>query len=564
MARIYPERLPESVLQDPRRAAERRVYTLLSELPSTFTVFYSVAWLSRASDGVFDGEADFVVAHPDLGILVLEVKGGGIAFNAQLGEWTSIDRDGAIHSIKDPVEQARKSKHNLLKSLQSLPQWSSRWLTMGHAVVFPDVDTQRQRLRSDLPPQIVIDQAGLADLEDRIRQIFAFYQREDRRAGPLGQDRLDLTVELLARSFQLRTPLGVELAYEDERIIELTQQQMNILDYLTHHRRASIQGCAGSGKTMLAVEKARRLADQGFDVLLTCFNVALAEHLSTAMPENVTVMNFHGLCEYLIKEAQIRAIPPQDTRIYYDQFLPEQLLYAIQEIGPLFDAIIVDEGQDFVDEWWFGLSSLLRDEKYGIFYIFFDDNQNLYRGADRLPGLIDQAPFVLNENCRNTASIHQLVAQFHPQGSVIRCRSPLGRAAEWVAYDSPQAMLRSIRQTLHRLINEEGIHFSDLVILTPRAERRSDLTEGLSLGNFTLTRRQSRRTTEIPVRTVHSFKGLDCRVVLLAEVDPFANRELTPVLYVGCSRARTHLLIFHDQRLNPESISVCAMREESR
>jgi hypothetical protein len=556
MARIYPERLPESALQDPRRAAERRIYTLLSELPSSFNVFYSVAWLSRSSDGVYDGEADFVIAQPDLGILVLEVKGGGIAFNAQLGEWTSIDRDGVVHPIKDPVEQARKSKHNLLKSLQSLPQWSNRWLTMGHAVVFPDVDTRRQLLRPDLPPQIVIDQTGLTDLEERIRQIFAFYQGEDRRAGPLGQERLDLTVELLARSFQLRTSLGVELAYEDERIIELTQQQMNVLDFLAYHRRASIQGCAGSGKTMLAVEKARRLAAQGFDVLLTCFNVALAEHLSTAMPENVTVMNFHRLCEYLIEEAQIRAIPPQDERIYYNQFLPEQLLYAIEELGPLFDAIIVDEGQDFVDEWWFGLSSLLREEENGIFYIFFDDNQNLYRGADRLPGLIAQAPFPLSENCRNTASIHQLVAHFHPQGSKIRCRSPLGRAAEWVAYDSPQAMLRNIRQMLHRLINEEGIDPSDLVILTPRAEKRSALTEGLALGNFTLTRRQPRRPTEVPVRTVHSFKGLERRVVLLAEIDSSVYPGVEMVLYVGCSRARTHLLIFHDQGFTLDHIRV--------
>lgn len=554
MAQLYPERLPESTLQDPRRGGERSVYAALSTLPDSFTVFYSVAWLSRFATGAQDGEADFVVAHPDLGILVLEVKGGGIAFDAARSEWTSTDRHGTVHTIKDPAAQARTSKHTLLNSLKALPQWVNRWLTIGHAVIFPDVDIRQQSLRMDLPAQIVIDRTELDRMEDRVHQIFAFYQGEDGRTGRLGEDRLRLVTGLLARSFQMRTPLGVELAYEDERIIDLTEQQMNILDFLAYHRRAAIQGCAGSGKTMLAVEKARRLAAQGFDVLLTCFNIALAHHLALAMPSNVTVLHFHGLCEYLIKEAGLRAIPPQDPNIYYNEFLPSLLLDAIEEIGSQYDAIIVDEGQDFMEEWWLGLSALLRDEKDGIFYIFFDDNQNLYRGADRLPGLIDQSPFPLSENCRNTASIHRLVARFHPQGGAIRCRAPLGREPEWIAYDSQQAMLKLLQQRLHQLVNEDGIASSDLVILTPRAEGRSALNEGVSLGNFRLTRKEPVRPTDISVRTVHAFKGLDRRVVLLTEVDPWASKELATLLYVGCSRARTHLLIFHNHRLNPEDV----------
>jgi len=554
MTQIFPERLPESILQDPRRGAERRVYTALGSLPEPFVVFYSVAWLSRSATSAQDGEADFVVAHPDFGLLVLEVKGGGIAFDAVSGEWTSTDRNGAIHSIKDPAGQARTSKHTLLRSLQMLRGWDNRWLTLGHGVVFPDVDMRQQSLRIDLPAQIVIDRNGVDQIKERVEQIFGYFQGEDRQAGPLGEDRASLVTELLARSFQLRTPLGAELAYEDDRIIELTEQQMQILNFLANHRRAAIQGCAGSGKTMLAVEKARRLAAQGFDVLLTCFNVALARHLSISMPPNVTVLHFHSLCEQLVKEAGLRAIPPQDQNIYYNEFLPSLLLDAIEELGPQYDAIIVDEGQDFMEEWWLALSALLHDDKEGVFYIFFDDNQNLYRGADRLPGLIDQAPFALNENCRNTATIHRLVAQFHPQGGSIRSRAPIGRDPEWIAYDSNVAMLKLLQQRLHQMINEEGIASSELVVLTPKAEGRSALDEGLALGNFRLTRKEPTRPTDIAVRTVHAFKGLDRRVVILAEVDPWASRELATLLYVGCSRARTHLLILHNRHLDPTSV----------
>ncbi|MCB0112320.1 MAG: ATP-binding domain-containing protein, partial [Caldilineaceae bacterium] len=202
------------------------------------------------------------------------------------------------------------------------------------------------------------------------------------------------------------------------------------------------------------------------------------------------------------------------------------------------------------------LSALLHDDKEGIFYIFFDDNQNLYRGADHLPGLIDQAPFSLTENCRNTVSIHQLVARFHPLGATLRSRAPQGREKVWIAYDSQQTMLSSLRKTLHQLVNEEGIKSSDLVILTPRAENRSALAEAMSLGNFNLTRKVPTRPTQVAVRTIHSFKGLDHRVVILAEIDPWANKDLTTALYVGCSRARTHLLIFHNHLLDPNSISL--------
>lgn len=103
MSRIYPERLPENILHDPKRAAERAMYDALRQLPDPFTVFYSVAWLARRTDGdAQDGEADFVVAHPDLGVIILEVKGGTIQYGAVTGVWTSLSRAGETFTIKDP------------------------------------------------------------------------------------------------------------------------------------------------------------------------------------------------------------------------------------------------------------------------------------------------------------------------------------------------------------------------------------------------------------------------------------------------------------------------------
>jgi hypothetical protein len=139
VAKLYPEHLPESILTDPKRNAEKKVFEALSGLESSFIVFYSVAWQARKDGYTRDGEADFVIAHPDYGVLVLEVKGGGVAYDATTGQWITTDRYGESFVI-DPVEQARKSHYTLLDKLKDLPEWdSSRFLTIGHAVCFPDV-----------------------------------------------------------------------------------------------------------------------------------------------------------------------------------------------------------------------------------------------------------------------------------------------------------------------------------------------------------------------------------------------------------------------------------------
>ncbi len=558
MARVFPEHLPENIQQEPLRSAERRVYEALNHLPDPYAVFYSVSWLGRTYDGgPQDGEADFVIAHPRLGLLVLEVKGGHIQFDAATGQWTSRDRTGTVHVIKDPVAQARSSKHALLAKLRELPGWSHRWITAGHAVVFPDVVVSDQDLRIDLPRRIILDHNDLQNPVHAVQQLFEYWQGQDNHSGGLDANGMRLVIDLLRRSFTLRTPLGVELDREDQRIIQLTEEQMYILDVLNRQRRAAIQGCAGSGKTMLALEKARRLAAEGFDVLLTCFNTALAQHLSERAPTGVDVFTFHGLCEEMIQEAGLRAIRPADDQAYYNQFLPDMLLDAVDELGPQFDAIIVDEGQDFHEDWWLPLQALLRDPDNGILYVFFDDNQNLYQGTDRIPGLIDTPPFPLTRNCRNTQQIHGLVSRYHPRGAEIQCHSPEGRPPQWIAYTSHPELEDLVRRTLHQLVNEEQVSPRDVVILTPRAERRSVFTEGKRLGNFTLTRKPfPQDPNTIWATTIHAFKGLESKVVLLAEIDPWANKtvELETLLYVGCSRARTHLMVFHNHHLDPATL----------
>ena len=204
VATIYPDHLPESILNDPMRAAERIMYHALSRMGDAFTIFYSVAWQSRSLAGnVRDGEADFVIAHPELGMLVIEVKGGSIRFDGVSGQWYS-----GIHEIRDPVEQAKKSRYELLRKLQDLPGWGDTWMTTGHAVAFQDIVVGNTDLKLDLPHEIILDGSSLENIESEIRKIFNYYGSAGGKAGAPGRNRFEMIKKLLIRSFQIRTPLG--------------------------------------------------------------------------------------------------------------------------------------------------------------------------------------------------------------------------------------------------------------------------------------------------------------------------------------------------------------------
>ena len=392
MAKIFPNRPPQFIIDDPFRSAELKVFKALSDLPNNYRVFYSMHWQNYYPDtGVNEGEADFVIVHPGMGILVLEVKGGAIQYNAERGQWFSQSRDGGIHEIKDPIEQGRRNHYEIKKTLEKLPNWPDRPLNIWHAVCFPDGPIQKgQFFKPDLPREVIIDLQDLKDISTSIDRVFKHCFGAKMSYGAPGQDRMPLIEGLLANSFEIRSPLNVELEKEDEKLIELTEQQFRALSLLGDRKRAAIAGCAGSGKTMLATWKAQQFADLGQKVLLVCFNIALAEDLRMRLQDTIEVYTFHELCLKAAPQVDRGVNSSGNDQNYYEEVLPEALLEAAQEIGRVYDAVIVDEGQDFRENYWIALESLLKED--GYLYIFFDNNQNLFGGLKDLSGLIPEPP----------------------------------------------------------------------------------------------------------------------------------------------------------------------------
>jgi hypothetical protein len=287
------------------------------------------------------------------------------------------------------------------------------------AVCFPDAAYDHS-MTPDGPREIVIDHDDLDRVGDRVREIFDWWSASgDASAdgGPPGPAGMQALHELVARDLVIDSPLAAGVSADEARIA-LSSQQFGALDLLSTQRRALILGVAGSGKTLLAAEKARRLAAQGFEVLLTCFNRPLAEHLAATVGrlERLTVSTFHGLAERLGQEAGIIGPDPAHDTAYFDE-LPDVLDRALKVLpAPRFDAIVVDEGQDLDSVWWLPLLDLLRDRERGIVYVFGDANQDLYhaRQPDELGVVMPESPpvFYLTENRRSTKAIHDFALRF--------------------------------------------------------------------------------------------------------------------------------------------------------
>ena len=520
MARTYPEELPNRVRNDPKRSAEVKMYDALrNQLGNHWVVFYSVAWLGRtATDGSpGDGEIDFIVAHQEYGVLLIEVKGDRIRYVGSQRQWLSTDREGNDHDI-DSFTQVVQSKHALLRKIKSLPGWSDRWVNLGHAIAFPSCTVSRILLPPEAPSEIIIDDDDITHLTEHISAIMSYWKGQEQKPSLFGKELVVDLQRLLATTITFPNPLRIELRDEEQEFLRLTEEQFRLLNWLKHTRRAAISGCAGAGKTTLAVEKAKGLAQEGFRTLLTCYNNPLATYLTEVVGkvDNLSVCTFHQLCYRMAREAGIELPAYEGTKQQqiFNEDCPDALSQAIGLRPDLkYEAIIVDEGQDFQDTWWVALEDCLVGGQHSILYVFYDDNQRVYRDRGSIPS--DLSPFPLLENVRNTRSIHRALASYYQGESPSLTHGPVGRSIEIHRCTKTDELRKSLRHILHRLTFVEQIIPSDIVVLTPKSLTRSALREMNIEGNFRLVEQYSGYQREILYSTIHSFKGLERPVVII-------------------------------------------------
>lgn len=555
MPRMRPELSKDELnLLDSR--AEARFYRVCQDqLVDDLLVLHSVALVRLTSKNTpEDGEADFVIFDPNRGFLVIEVKGGGISRDRITGVWSSISRSNTRNDIKDPFRQGAAQKKEILRQIISDRRWprGSRLLA-GHAAFFPDIDDCTPLCLPHAPRAIIGDRNDLSSLQRWINRVFDYWRGQQTNWRALGRDGLALAEDVFCKPIDVRPLVSTRLEEEEVIRIRLTQQQARLMRALGMRRRAAICGGAGTGKTLLAVEAAKSQANTGMKTLLLCYNRPLADHLKVVVEghSNLHAMTFHQLCDWRIRVAQTetgrdllreaaQTYPGQDR---FDVQLPLALALSTELSKYRYDAIIVDEGQDFRDEFWFPLTCLLADESESPMYVFFDHNQAIYRQMGSLP--IDEDPFILTTNCRNTTYIHEAAYRYY-KGIETDAPGITGEPIDSLCASSIQAQATRVNARITNLIMNEHVRPNDIAVLIATSGKQA-YYDALNRHPLPHDAKWSFESHRVPnsllVDTVARFKGLESPILFiwgLEALDPDVDRE---TLYVGLSRAKSRLTL---------------------
>jgi len=538
MAKMYPEVFPGGFNQD---NPEFVVYQTLRKLPDSYVVLYS----KRFKGGLFgkpECEIDFVISNQRDVVICLEVKGGILAYNGAQDQWS---QNGQVME-RSPDRQATAAMHCLLGELSK----ELRNVNVDWALCFPQCSVVGSADATGVPASRIFDETGLANivigfqkLENEVRTTF-------KKKGMTPKEANDL-VARLTRSIGFVQILGVRIAREAQQLIQVTEEQCEVLADLEINPRMIVHGSAGTGKTILAQEFAKRLAAKDRSVLLLFYNKGIAAKVRYAFEKhsNVNVSTFSSFAK-----RQVEANEPEwweaqkfKDNDFWHLLLPTKLLEIPADKQPKFDAIIVDEGQDFKPEWFEYLQTILKNGVESQFCVFLDEHQDIFGHWKRFPCSPAPAKKVLTKNCRNTKSIVDYLNLAYPTKMVSFEKSPGGvPIVERVVKNNVEEQTQLVRDIKHLLANDLILP-GNIVILLNSVKEDSSLADTKAIAGFPLESTYGRYDPSakcVYYSTIEIFKGLEADVVFVLLGEHLKPKEIPNAIYVQGSRAKHALYLY--------------------
>ncbi|GGK52595.1 nuclease-related domain-containing DEAD/DEAH box helicase [Salinarimonas ramus] len=564
MARMIPNVVDPSVV-----ASERRVFDAIRDAGAgrDWIVLHSLG-LSSEWGGEF-GEIDFVVIMPGRGIVCVEVKGGGVSVHD--GVWTTRDRHGRTERLKrSPYRQAQDGMWKLLSAITKRFGVGSQEARcpIGWLAVFPDV--QCPPITTEAARDEIVDRDDFdGDIGPRIHSapsLARLLGRPD--LVPPHQGVCDRIVGFLRPGFERVAAPSSQDWDAEQRIKALTEEQYEALDSLADNAACLLTGPAGTGKTLLGLESARRAAARGEDALVLCFNSHLGRFLSEAVqgfgPGRVVAGNVHAvLRERILASSLASEFARTERELAREQFYGGTFYdlgaLAVEEGSERFDHIVIDEVQDIPAARVGDLVKSWERTRGGARLVMLGDftRQALFTGAsDTSTSLLAQAvgPFAtfgLRLNCRNTRRIALQTATLSGLGDQrLSEKQPEGDQVSLQFYDSDKAALDHLDRIV-RAVRETGQKARDVILLGPRRRENSLLADVSKVGGWPLRDLGGAGPGDLAYSTIHAFKGLERPVVILIDVEGGSPEECDALLYVGMTRARLRLFIVAPAAVRP-------------
>lgn len=530
MAKMIPD-IPREF--DPK-SQEGLMFEELNNLPEDYYVFHSFSIVTVDGTVVKESETDFVIFHPKKGILCLEAKAGQIDYVDgywKYGSGKKMQKDG-------PYNQASSNKWKLKDYMINHGlHYEFEHCKLMHAVWFPNVPLskfQGKQLPSEADLKITLTADSFGKIEEDIEKIFALEIPAKVETNLSDKDVKKILERVLAPSFSLISLQEVEIERTKNVFKRMLKEQIALLNYLEEQNNAIINGLAGTGKTVMAVEKARLHSEKGENVLFLCYNSFLKEHLKNTYPyPHVHYYTIDGLA------CKICNTKKPDYNLFKDSL--EEMF--VENRFP-YKHVIIDEGQDFgkieIEEEelieLLKVNAIGNEERNGTFYLFYDKNQMIQ--SSKVPKYIEDADckLTLYRNCRNTENI--ALTSLRLLGTD---KSPkLYKDA--VLGDIPEFGFALTTDTTVELLNSEidkyiNAGYTSITVLTCKTEESSIIADYCKDSKYNYKRGYIKFTT------CRKFKGLESDVVIVVDIDKttFDGGQGEQLMYVGTSRAKYKL-----------------------
>ena len=538
MAHILPDGWRELSVTG---AAQREIETLTllaAVLPDDYSVYHAVHWTNLERGYSVFGEIDFIVMNRAGHLVVIEQKAG---FLDETPEGLVKRYPGRVKSV---VAQLARNVDALRGKLNARPDAPAAQI--DYLFYCPDYHVRKPH-SAGLAPERIVDAARRDELPALIQAVLPAGEA----SGGKG-DEAQKVHRFLCDVIQLETDVSALIGRARALVGRISgglAHWARQLEFTPFHLR--VTGTAGSGKTQLALAEFRATLERGQRPLYLCYNRPLADHFRAIAPEGGLIATFHAFCQQRLRAAG--EAPDFSRPDAFDRLIADAARLPVDD-AYRFDTVIVDEGQDFSEEW---RDLAFRHATPAARLLWLEDPmQNLYaRPPVPLPGWVGLRSFA---NFRCPRAVVRMLQAVLPVDMPIEAASPIDASeVEILTYRDDASLLQALKEGI-RLCYSESFRKEDVAVVTYSGRNNSRLLAYDRIGPHTMRRFTGGYDLlgapvfsegDVLIESVYRFKGQSAPAVVFAEIDfDTLDDKAVRKLFVGATRAMMKLVLVISER----------------